>query len=138
MSKLNAFLNPVVTEETQEIVISNRFRDDDGNPSKVTIKSITQGENQNLLKASTHTVKDSKGQYERFDNEEYKNRLVVACTVVPDFSNSDICKNYGTVDPNHVPGQMFLAGEYARLIKAIMDINGYKELEELREEAKNS
>jgi hypothetical protein len=45
---------------------------------------------------------------------------------------------YNVIDPIDVPRKMFIAGEYARLINNIMEINGYKDIEELTEEAKNS
>lgn len=146
MSKLNAFLRPVSTERTKEIVVSDRFLelDEQGNPiegkaAKITIKAISQEENQALIKASTREAEDSKGQpYNKFDNAEYQKRLIVACTVSPDFGNTEMCSAYGTLDPTEVPGKMFFSGEYAKLVNEIMEINGYKDIIKLSDDAKNS
>jgi len=136
-SKLQAFLQPVKTEVTQEIIISDRFLSEDGNPAKITIKGITQEENTRLIKLSTKTDK-SKGQItETFDKHEYQSRLIVACTVNPAFADKEICAAYGVVDPLSVPAKMFLAGEFAKLVDAILEINGFKDIDELTAEAKN-
>ena len=49
MSNLSAFLHPVTVQEEKEIVISRRFLDEDGNPAKFKIRSITQDEADALL-----------------------------------------------------------------------------------------
>jgi hypothetical protein len=124
---------------TKEFVISDRFIDADGKPAKIKIQSILQEENERLLKASTHPAKDSKGfTYDKFDNSEYHKRLINRCVAEPDFSRKEFCDTYGTFDPLDVPGKMFTSGEYAKLISEIIKLNGYKEVEELTEEAKNS
>ena len=140
MSNYNAFLRPVSTEKTKEFVISDRFLEEDGKtPAKIKIKAIFQTENAAIIKASTHSEKDSRGNYyDKFDREEYHRRLIVECTVSPDFRDSKLCKTYNVVDPNDVAAEMFLAGEYAKLINEVMKLNGYKDIDELAEEAKNS
>ena len=42
MSKLSAFLHPVVENKEKEVVISNRFLDEKGNPIPFKIRAITQ------------------------------------------------------------------------------------------------
>ena len=137
MSKLGAFLNPVATEATRDIVISERFKEN-GAAVKMTIRAITQEENNDLIKLSTTPVKEKGQVHDRFDKAKYQARLVVACTVSPDFADAELCKRYGAVNPLDVPGRMLFAGEFVRLIEEIMDINGFKDLEEKAEEAKNS
>ena len=69
---------------------------------------------------------------------EYSRRVVVAATVTPDFTNEELCRAYGTMDPLELPGKMLLAGEYRQLTDAIMELSGFSESpEELEEEAKN-
>jgi len=138
MSKLKAFLKPTKTEITDEISISERFLGEDGKPEKITIKSITQEENDKLIKLSTKTKREKSQLVETFDKQQYQARLVVACTANPDFADSELCEAYGVVNPLDLPGRMFLSGEYAKLVNAIMDINGFKDTEELDEESKNS
>lgn len=45
MSKLSAFLHPVTTSEEKEVVISNRFQDESGQPVPFKIRALTQEEN---------------------------------------------------------------------------------------------
>ena len=42
MSKLSAFLHPVTTSEEKEVVISNRFQDESGQPVPFKIRALTQ------------------------------------------------------------------------------------------------
>jgi len=138
MSNLSAFLNPATLEITKELTVSDRFLDEDGKPAKIIIKAITQDENERLIKLSTRTTKDRGQVIENLNRREYQARLIISCSVEPDFSQMELCAAYGVVDPLEVPGKMFLAGEYAKLVRAIMDINGFRDVEELDEGAKNS
>lgn len=136
MSKLSAFLNPVSYIEEKEVIISKRFLDENGEPVPFKIKSLTQAENEAISKASRKYKKINGKTEEGFDPEGYTARLVVAATVFPDFSSSELCQKYGTLDPTEVPGKMLLSGEYKTLVKQIMDLSGFGD-EDLEEEAKN-
>lgn len=61
MSRLDAFLHPVQTEDTREVVISKRFVDKDGKPVPFKIRSITQEENNGIIKACTRRSKNRDG-----------------------------------------------------------------------------
>ncbi|WP_313184896.1 phage tail assembly chaperone [Lacrimispora sp.] len=137
MSKLSAFLKPAVASVSKEVVVSDRFLDEKGEPAKITIKGITQEENNRLIKLCTRTQKDKGTVYETLDKVSYQNKLVLACVSAPDFANKEICDAYGVVDPSLVPAKMFLSGEYAKLVDAIMELNGFKDSDELNDEAKN-
>lgn len=136
MSSLSAFLHPVTTREEREIVISKRFLNEDGSPAKFKIRSITQDEADALLKKSTRTIRTRNQTTETtVDNQDFNRRLVVAATVEPNFSATELCEAYGVMDPNLVPGRMLLSGEFNRLLGAILEISGLGE--SLEEEAKN-
>lgn len=138
MSKLQAFLKPITTDQTKDVCVSNRFQNEDGTPATFTIRAITQDHNNLLIKQSTRKEK-VKGQIiENLNKTEYQKRLVLACAVEPDFTSKELCDVYGVVDPMDAPGKMLFAGEYAKLIEHVMDINGFKDEEELADEAKNS
>jgi len=57
MSNLNAFLNPASPLERQEVVVSKRFRREDGSPAPFVIRPLSQGENDELIRKSTRRVK---------------------------------------------------------------------------------
>jgi hypothetical protein len=137
MSALKAFLQPPVTGVTKEVIISDRFKDDEGNPAPFVIKAITQKENEKLARMSRKMSNVNGKPVEGLDNLLYTKRLVLACVQEPDFNNQEICKYYGTEDPLEVPSQMLSIGEYSRLSEAIMGLNGMVDPKEKIEEAKN-
>ena len=149
MSKLYDFLNPVSTTEEREVVISKRFvqrgpdgeplTDADGNmvPRPFKIRSISQAENDALIKKYTRKVKIN-GQYEdELDDLAYSRALILASTVDPDFRDTELCEHFGTLDPMEVPGRMLFAGEYGRLSHAILDLSGFNQDDDVIDEAKN-
>lgn len=140
MSVLQAFLHPVTTEETKDIIISKRFLDEDGNPVPFTIRTISQERNNKLMKANTRSKVVNGQRVELFDNAGYTNSLIIACTVQPDFEDEEMCKAYGCVDPKSVPEKMLYGGEYSTLAQEILQFNGFDSDRKVRdeEEAKNS
>lgn len=140
MSDLKAFLKPSITEMTNSVTISNRFKDENGNLAQFEIKSITQEQNDALIKASTKIVQGKRGQREEIFNKiQYQARLVLECTAMPNFRDPEMLQAYGVIDPLELPGKMLLSGEFAKLADSIMVVNGFEEEdpEKLREEAKN-
>lgn len=136
MSKLSAFLHPVQVSLEKEIVISDRFQDENGNPVPFKIRSITQEENENLLKKARR-VRKVNGQLQEYtDTTNYSRSMVVAATVEPDFSSKEMCDAYGVLDPNMVPVRMLLTGEYAKLLQEITELSGLGD-DLAAEEAKN-
>lgn len=129
MSNLSAFLHPVTAHEEKEIVISDRFRDEAGNPVPFKIRALTQEENDALIKQSTRRVKVNGQPTEQLDSVDFSRRLVVAATVEPDFKNSELCQAYGVLDPLKVPGKMLFSGEYNKLLQAINDLSGFGDAE---------
>lgn len=130
MSQLSAFLHPVTVQEEKEVIVSKRFQDEKGNPVPFKIRAITQEENEKLRKAATRVSKVNGKRVETFDPGNYSVRVVVAGTVVPDFSSKEMCDAYGVLDPLMVPGKMLLSGEYAKLSSAILELSGFDESEE--------
>lgn len=139
MGVLSAFLHPEPMDITKEIIISDRFKED-GKPVPFKIRTISQAENDALVKKAQKVdmVRGRRIQYQ--DDQKYTNSLIVACTVQPDFRDAELCQAYGTLDPLEVPGKMLLSGETAKLVEAIMTLNGFtiQSPEEEEDEAKNS
>lgn len=124
MSKLSAFLNPVSAEQEREVVISNRFQDEQGNPVPFRIRAITQEENDKIVNSCKRRLKNGE---ETVDTRLLGRKLVVAATVEPDFRSTEMCEHFGTLDPLEVPGKMLLSGEYTRLMEAINDLSGFND-----------
>ncbi len=138
MSSLKAFLHPVQSTDCLEIIISKRFLGEDGKPVPFKIRPLTQEENSQITKRSMRPVKGGKRGEKELDSIAYAGRIVVEATVEPDFHSEELCRAYGTMDPMEVPGKMLLAGEYKRLMDAIMELSGFDEdVGSLEDEAKN-
>ena len=139
MGDVKAFMQPPVTDKTEEVVISDRFKDDKGNVQAFKLRVISQEINEVLRKrAATPIKKNGTVIGENFDAIAYGRELIVAATVWPNFKASELCDFYKTKDPLDVPSKMLTAGEYNKLIKAINNLNGFTEDPEiLDDEAKN-
>ena len=121
MSKLEYFLNPTLQQETKEIVVSNRFKDEKGKPAKIKLRAITQAENDALIKKCTYREKNRNGSItETFDKEKYTAQLILNCIIA---------------DPVDAIRKLFLPGEYATISEAILDLMGLTT--NIGEQAKN-
>ena len=138
MSNLQAFMTPN-TEETREVIISDRFKDKDGKVVPFVIKSLSQAENEEIKRrTSVPMIEHNTIIGQKIDSEKYGRELVLASVTSPNFRDSELCKFYATMDPLEVPSKMLRVGEYNRLVKAINDLNGLNDdLKVLEEEAKN-
>ena len=141
MGNIKAFLQPPVMEDTKKIVISDRFKDEKGEPVPFIIRAISQEVNDRITRQSTKRTKKQNMVIRELDYEKYMKLLIQACVVEPNFKDSELCAYYKTMDPLDVPGRMLSVGEYTRLAQEIREINGLlmsdEELEEVEEEAKN-
>ena len=140
MGDIKAFLQPPVLNETKEVIISKRFKDENGKPVPFVIRVIDQETNDRLTKKATKSSK-SGASAKDFDSMKYGKLLIDACVVTPNFKDSELCDYYKTVNQLDVPGRMLTAGEYKRLVNAILELNEItvsdEEFDELDEEAKN-
>lgn len=130
MSKLSAFLHPVTVQEEKEILISQRFQDEKGEPVPFKIRALTQEENDQIIKQATRQIRVNGQPLESLDTADYNRRVVVAGTVEPDFRAKEMCDAYGVLDPLLVPGKMLLAGEFSKLNREIAALSGFNSVEE--------
>lgn len=129
MSKLSAFLNPVTSGEEKEIVISNRFLDENGAPVPFKIRALSQEETDAITKKATRRMKVNGQTTDMLDSVDFSHRMVVAATVEPDFTSKEICDHFGVMDPLLVPGKMLFSGEYSKLMQEISALSGFNDLE---------
>lgn len=137
MATLAAFLHPELPEE-EELIISERFKEN-GEVVPFKIRPVTQEVNKALIKQNTKQIKKGASVERKFDTDRYQDALIVAGTAFPDFRAKELCDAYGVVDPLLIPPKMLLAGEYQKLLEAIMILSGIGDdaVEEEAEEAKN-
>ena len=142
MSGLKAFMKPPVTDTTEDVIISERFTDEDGKVQPFKIRIISQEINESLHNQASRPIKKNGVVIgSQTDSTKYGNLLIVACVVYPNFKDSELCNYYKTKDPLDVPRRMLTAGEFNKLVKAVNRINGFNvdddQIETLEEEAKN-
>lgn len=139
MSSLQAFLNAnPVDNLTQEVVISDRFQDSDGNLLKFKIKAMTNEEFEAARKkAMKLNLQKGKKQMD-FDARTFNEAVVINNTIDPDFKNADSIKAVGCMTPEQYLNRVLLAGEISELAQQIQTLSGFeKDLNELAEEVKN-
>lgn len=136
MSTLQEFLNSnPIDNMTEEVVISERFKDRDGNVLKFKIRAMTSKEFDDIRKRS---MRLKKGRQFELDVERFNSAIVINQTVVPDFRNAASIEKLGCATPEEYLNKVLLAGEIAELVNQIQRLSGFdRDMNELIDEAKN-
>ena len=140
VSSLQAFFaKNAKVDIVEEVVVSDRFKDENGKPIPWKIRAITEEENEQLRKAATQFVKRPGGRrVAEIQPEVYMAKVAAASVVFPDLKNAELQKSYGVLGAEELLKKMLLSGEYARLVQAVQEINGFdKDINELMDEVKN-
>lgn len=124
MANLAGFLKPTYKEKTVQIVISDRFLDEKGEPIPFILKSMTQDRMNAIAKRSVReqTVNGKKVQVA--DTAQQIARCLIESCIQPDFRDAELCRAYGTEDPVELPQKMLLISEYEKLGQAFLELNG--------------
>ena len=135
MGKLQDFLmtNTEPAQVTTEVEIG-QF------PVPFTIKSITEGENKALRKSCQKTTFDKKTHQKQTETDQdlYNNRLVVACSVDPNFKDADLQAKYGVIGAEALIDVLLKPGQFIDLLLAVQEVNGFSDdVNDMRDEAKN-
>ncbi|MCK9858840.1 phage portal protein [Paenibacillus sp. ATY16] len=124
----------------EEIIVSRRYEDEDGNPIPLRLKAVDTKRIEELQDECTvPQFKKGKKVGEEVDWKRFACRLAVETTVYPDFRDQELLSSYGLVDPCDLVKEILnVGGEYAELIQAVQRVNGFDtDFEELVDEAKN-
>lgn len=108
-------------------------------PFPFVVKSITEAENK-LIRASCQKMEYNKKTHQKelqTDTQTYLSKLVVACTVDPNFKDAELQEKYGVVGAEALVEKLLTPGQYGALLQAVNDINSFDNMEDLVEEAKN-
>ena len=135
MSQLQAFLNANAnTEVTEQIIISDRFKNENGGLLKFAVRSLSDDEMEEINKSCQKFGK--KGKVD-FDTSRFNRMIAIAGTKDPNFRDAESLKAVGVISPEEYVKKVLLPGEITHLADAILKISGYQDMDELREEAKN-
>ncbi|WP_235836384.1 phage tail assembly chaperone [Enterococcus timonensis] len=135
MSKVVDIKSFLITNEneTKEVKIE-RF------PEPFVISSLGETENDRLKKANTSTRRSKSGSLVKdLDTDKYGDALLARCVVGPDLKDAELQAFFKTPgDEIATLKAMLRAGEYASLVKEVLEFNGFNEdEEEIKDEVKN-
>lgn len=137
MSLSAFFAQNVASEIVEEVVVSNRFKENE-KPIPWRLRSMTEDENEAIRKSCQRKVKDKGIVSYETNTDEYMAKLVVASVVFPDLKDAELQKSYGVMGADQLLRKMLLPGEYATLVQKVQEINGFdKDINDLADEVKN-
>lgn len=140
MNNLKAFFaDKAAITETEKVVISDRFKDEEGKPIPFELRYLTEEEAAEIRKQSTKVTKGRGGMKgQEFDNEKYMAVMAARSVVFPDLKNAELQKSYGVMGDGELLKKMLLAGEFSVLYEKIGQMNGFdRDINDLKDDAKN-
>lgn len=133
---LQQFLNQnPVDKITKEIVVSDRFKNENGDILKFKIKAMTLSQFEDIKNKASFLNKKN----DLSVNEDLFNSLVVIeNTVEPSFKDAESLKSMGCSSPKQYLNKTLLAGEVSTISDAVISLSGFdKTIEDLAEDVKN-
>lgn len=108
-------------------------------PFPFRVKSITEGQNKAIRKECEKVNIDKKTRQKQVDVDKdlYMNRLVIACTVEPNLKSAELQARYGVLGAEALLDKLLKPGQFADLLQAVQDINGFADINEQIDDAKN-
>lgn len=111
-----------------------------GFPYPFVIKSINQAENKAIEASCKKIVFNKKTHQKEIETDQplYFTKLIVACCVDPNFKDAEFQAQKGVVGDIELVEKLLKSGQYAELLQAVSDINGFGfDVNDLVEQAKN-
>lgn len=136
---LNAFLSQNVSKiKGVEYVVSDRFKDEEGNPVPFLLVPITGDRDEKLKEECTKQEVTKSGRTNvKFDSVGYGRKMTVVTVKEPNLNSKELQDSYGVMSAEELITKMLLPGEYSGLQKKVQEVNGFKTFDELEEDAKN-
>lgn len=140
-SKFSAFMAQNAARiENKKIVVSNRFKDENGNPIEWEIRALTNEENDELQRRAMVNVPvaGQRGMFTReLDNVKYSAMLLAASVVYPDLNDAELQDSYGVKTPEALINRMLYMREATMLAQEIAKLSNFENLADAVTEAKN-
>lgn len=133
---LTAFLKENVANAYEEVefIVSDRFKDEDGNPIPWKLRAMSP-DNALLATDKAALVKGKKG---GFNTNIYFKSVVAESVVYPNLRDKELQDSYGVMDPGQLLNKMLNTAEFNRLLEKCLVINGLsKSYNDLKNEVKN-
>lgn len=135
---LKSFLNKENKgNETFEYVPTQKFKDENGKAIPWTFKKLNIDEYETIRDECTSINFADKGKT-KFNNALFNKKIVCNSVVEPNLNNAELQDSYGVKRAEDLVTKLFdNAGEYYNLLAYLLEVNGFKNLGEDVEEAKN-
>lgn len=133
---LTAFLKENVANPYEEVefIVSDRFKDEDGNPIAWKLRAMSPD---NALLASDRATSVVGGKADFKTNDYFKN-VVTESVIYPNLRDKELQDSYGVMDPKDLLNKMLNSREFNKLLSKCMTINGLnKDFDDLKTEVKN-
>ncbi len=129
------FLNQnTVDSITREVIVSDRFKNDDGEIFKFKIKAMTQSDFEEIKKKALFG-NIGNGQ---LDEDILNCFIIIENTLEPSFKDSESLNILNCSSPRQYLNKVLLSGEIAFLAGEIIKLSGFdRGVEELSEDVKN-
>lgn len=130
---MSAFLAENIEQvPNKEVVVSKRFKDEDGNPIPWEIRPLSTAKIRKLRKESMRFVQNKLD----VDIDVLNMKMVLESVVFPDLKDEKVQESHGVMGEEALLDKILLPGEYDELVSQVVDLCGYNS-NELVEEAKN-
>lgn len=141
MSKFSAFMaGNAAKVENKKIVVSNRFKDENGKPIEWEIRALTNEENDEIARRCMVNVPVAgrRGAFTReLDQAKFSTALLAASVVYPDLNDAELQDSYGVKTPEALINRMLYIPEATLLAQEIGKLSNLEDLGDAVEEAKN-
>ena len=103
----------------------------------LTVKALDGKTIGKLNEQATHYVGKGSKREAQIDEQKFGGNIIATACTNLNFGDAKLLEKYGASDAGDCVQKALLAGEIARIAKAIMDISGFGDFEEQVEDAKN-
>ncbi len=131
---LQQFLNQnTVDKISKEVIISDRFKDENGELFKFKIKPMNQATFEDIKKKASFG-----GVGGEINDDTLNCFIVIESTIYPSFKDSESLASLGCSSPKQYLNKVLLAGEIAYLADEIISLSGFdRGIEDFIADAKN-
>lgn len=128
------------TKENTKYVATKTLKDENGLPLEWEIRPLSTKEFDAIREDCTRDVpvRGKKGLYRQsFNSSMYMSKLICASVVDPNLSAVELQNSYGVMTPEDLIKEMLGPSEYTEFSAFIQEFNGFTDIEEDVEKAKN-
>lgn len=142
MSNLNRFLKQnKIVKENVKYPATKSLVDDGGKPLLWEIQPLSTKKNESIRESCTIEI-PVKGKpnlfREKLDSTKYTAKLIASSVVYPDLYDKDLQDSYNAMTPEELIMDMIDdPGEYGDFAQFITELNGFSDINDDIEEAKN-